>query len=240
MSYTESFTVKTRDCDVYGHWRPSSILEEMQEVAVSHLESEGLGRAVTDGLGVVWVLSRCRVELSRMPEYGDEVSLETFALPMKHLFFPRAHVLRDPEGTPIGGSLGFWLLMDVKTRRAVRPEYIAERLPAEAQTAPVRSPLTVRALNDTPEAIEILPRYTEFDLNGHVNNARYLDWCWNALGFEGLGGKVLSSFDVNYDGEILPSRPVRGELCREGNAFSFCGFLGDRRSFGISGALRDA
>ncbi len=240
MSYIGQFTVKTRDCDIYGHWKPSSMLEEMQEVAVSHCEAVSLGRSVTDGLGVVWVLSRCRVELSRTPKNGETVSLETFALPMKHLFFPRVHLLRDADGAAIGGALGYWLMMDVNTRRIVKPEYILEHLPFEDREAPVRAPMMVRPMDGEPQAVNIQPRFTEFDLNGHVNNARYLDWCWNALGFEALRGRELAAFDVNYDSEILPGCDVRAELCRSGEAFSFCGFLGDKRSFGISGSLRDA
>ena len=240
MSYIGQFTVKTRDCDLYGHWKPSSMLEEMQEVAVSHCEEEGLGRKVTDSLGVVWVLSRCRVELSRTPRNGETVSLETFALPMKHLFFPRVHLFRDSDGASIGGALGYWLLMDVGTRRIVKPEYILERLPFEDREVPVRVPMTVRPLVEAPEVVEIRPHFTEFDINGHVNNARYLDWCWNALGFDVLQGHEVAAFDVNYDSEILPGSDVRGELCRSGNEFSFCGFLNDKRSFGISGSLREA
>ena len=38
-----------------------------------------------------------------------------------------------------------------------------------------------------------------FDLNGHVNNAKYMDWCWNALGVEALTGRCIAVFDVEYD-----------------------------------------
>ena len=238
MSYAQTQIILTRDCDMNGRWKPSSIMECMQEVAIAHCEDVGLGRSVTDGLGVVWVLSRCRVELDRHPVLGETVSLETFALPMKHLFFPRGHVFRDAEGNTIGGALGLWLLMDVHTRRIVPEPYVKERLPMEQREAPVATPATVRPIDDSPEMGYLNPQFTEFDVNGHVNNTKYLDWCWNALGFDALKSRGIECFDVNYDGEVLPGELINTELCRDGDAFSFCGSVGDKRRFGIAGRLR--
>ena len=238
MSHCEVYRVRTRDCDMYGRWKPSALLEAMQEVAIDHCESVGLGRGVTDGLGVVWVLSRIRVELSRQPVFGETVTLETFAMPMRHLFFPRVHVFRDAEGREIGGAQGLWVLMDIHTRRIVANPFVARQLPFEDRPSPADVPATVRPLCDAAEAASLLPGITEFDLNGHVNNARYMDWCWNALGFDALRDREIRRFDVNYDREVLPGESIRTELCRDGDAFSFCGFAENRRCFGISGELR--
>jgi len=237
MSYTENTLIRTRDCDMFGRWKPSAMLEAMQEVAIAHCEAEHLGRRVTDGLGVVWVLSRCRVELSRAPRCGDEISIETYAMPMKHLFFPRAHVFRDAGGQVIGGGHGLWLLMDVHTRRVVRTPFVEDQLPFDSREAPVRAPITVKPLADDPETGTLTPRFAEYDLNGHVNNTRYLDWCCDALGFDVLREREIAAFDINYDGEIRPGESIRTELCLDGDAFSFCGFGDDRRRFAISGQL---
>ncbi|MBQ8953164.1 MAG: hypothetical protein IJ048_03525 [Clostridia bacterium] len=238
MSYSETNLIRTRDCDMWGRWKPSAMMEAMQEVAISHCDTVGLGRSVTDGLGVVWVLSRCRVELKRQPLFGEKYTMKTYALPTKHLFFPRAHVIFDAAGKVIGGAHGLWLLMDMATRRIVKNDYVSERLPVEADDPGVKAPGTVRALPATPVEGCLTPQFTEFDLNGHVNNTKYMDWCWNALGFDGLKEREIAWFDVNYDREILPGEEVRTELCREEDALTFCGFAGGSRCFGISVALR--
>ena len=238
MSYTEKIVIRTRDCDVYGRWKPSAMLEAMQETAATHCETADLGRGVLDGLGIAWVLSRCRVGLERLPVNGETLSLETFAMPIRHLFFPRAHVFRDPEGHVIGGAQSLWLLMDLRSRRAVANPFVKQRLPIEERESPVGMPATVKPLNDSPVEGSLVPLFTEFDLNGHVNNARYMDWCCNALGFDALREGEIIGFDVNYDGEILPGKALRTSLCRQGDAFTFCGFTGDKRRFAVSGSLR--
>ena len=238
MSYSETNIIRTRDCDMYGRWKPSAMLEAMQEVAISHCDNVGLGRDVTDGLGVVWVLSRCRVELNRLPAIGESYTLKTCALPTKHLFFPRAHVFYDAAGEVIGGAHGLWLLMDIATRRIVKNAFVSAKLPIEDADPGVKGPETVRPLQTPPTVSHVTPQFTEFDVNGHANNTKYMDWCWNALGFDALKDREIAWFDVNYDHEILPGEEVRTELCRDEDALTFCGYAGDKRCFGISAGLR--
>ena len=241
MSYSENIVIRTRDCDMFGRWKPSAILETMQETGLSHCDALGLGREVTDGLGEVWVLSRCRVEFSRQPRFSEVCAVETYPMPVKHFFFPRAHIFRNDRGEVIGGAQGLWMLMNVETRRAVRDPFVLERMPVEERPLPAGTPATVRPGGAEPVVGAITPGFVEFDLNGHVNNARYMDWCWNALGAEALKDREIASFDVNYDSEVLPGEVMRTELWAEPEgAFTFCGSAGGKRCFGVSVALRSA
>ena len=241
MSYSENILVRTRDCDMFGRWKPSAILETMQETATAHCARAGLSRAVTDGLGVVWVLSRCRVEFVRAPRLNEICTVETFALPEKHMFFPRGHVFRDAAGETAGGALSLWLLMDVGTRRAVQRDFVLENLPMEQREAPAKPPRTVRPAGGELTAGEFVPPFTDFDVNGHVNNTKYMDWFWNALGAEALKNREVAAFDINYDREILPGETIRtGLSLAEDGACVFCGGTGGKRCFSARVELRDA
>ena len=238
MSYTQTTLIPTRDCDMRGCWKPSAILEAMQEVAIAHCESLGLGRGALEAQGVAWVLSRCHVELSRLPRSMESVSVETYATPKRHLLYRRAHVFRDANGNVFGGAQGYWVLLNLQTRSIESNTLVDERIQVDAADAPVSAPITVRPLHAAPVCGVLTPQYSEYDMNGHVNNARYLDWCCNAIGFEGFMGREMTAFDVNYDSEILPGESIRTELCLNDGNFSFCGYSGDKRRFGVSGQLR--
>ena len=41
--YSESMLLRTRDCDLWGEWRPGAILDAMQETAGTHCARLGLG-----------------------------------------------------------------------------------------------------------------------------------------------------------------------------------------------------
>ena len=43
-TYDETFVLRPRDCDLHEKWRPSAILETMQDVAGAHSILLGCGR----------------------------------------------------------------------------------------------------------------------------------------------------------------------------------------------------
>ena len=238
--YTETAVLRTCHCDMYGDWRPSSILEFMQETAGTHCALLGIGRDVTDRLGVVWVLSRAKVALTRVPRMGERVDVETCPLPPKHLFYPRVNRFIDERGEVIGRANSLWVLLDVAARRIVNSDEVLRHLPDNSAVDPgIGMPATVRPLPGEALRQRFVPGFADYDLNGHVNNTRYLDWCCNALGHEALRDGRLAAFDINYDSEILPDAHIDTELVRDGRKFTFCGSENGKRRFAISGALTE-
>lgn len=236
-SYTETFPLRTSMCDMSGQWRPSAVLEAMQETATQHCRQLGLPREFTDDLGIAWILSRSRVALYRAPRLNEVISVETWPLPPRHQFFPRINAFRDADGNVIGEATSLWLLMDLATRRIVTSEAVLARLPDNADM-PAGIPLGVaRALAGEAAESAFMPPYADFDLNGHVNNTKYLDWTVNALGHAVMGDRRLAEFTIGYEREIRPDEAIRTQLVRNGDAFSFCGFAGDTRAFCVAGRL---
>lgn len=236
-SYVETFALRTGQCDMQGQWKPAAILDAMQETALVHCIHLGLPRAATDALGIAWVLSRSRVVLERAPRLGETVSVETWPLPPKHLFFPRANTFRDAAGNVIGGAMSLWVLMDVRARRVVNSAEVLARLP---QNADMPAGIPLGAARPLPgEATEgtLVPPYSDFDLNGHVNNTRYLDWTCSALGHDIMAARRVTEFGICYEREVLPGEAIRTELVRQGERFSFCGFAEGKRCFCVSGVL---
>lgn len=236
-SYAEKLSLRTCDCDMGGAWRPDAVLTAMQEAATAHCERLGIGRDVTDSQGVIWVLSRARVAFTRVPRLRERVDVETWPLPRRHLYCPRANRFLDADGREIGSAYSLWVMMDVRARRIVFNDVVAARLPENADMpAGPGMPAVARPAGEIVRA-EYRPVFTDFDLNGHVNNTRYLEWCCNALGFEEMSRRQITAFDVCYESEVRPGAVVRTELSRGDDRFTFCGFDGDRRCFSVAGTL---
>ena len=235
--YSQTDVLRACHCDLHGEWKPSAIMEAMQETATTHCEHLGLSRPVTDALGIAWVLSRARVELKRTPRLGEAITVQTWPQEMKHMFYPRLNAFWDSNGEQIGAASSLWVLMDVRQRRIVNSDEVLGRLPDNSDM-PAGVPLgTIRPLTGEAQVTELIPPYSDFDLNGHVNNTKYLDWACNALGHEALEQCRVASFAVCYDAEILPGETIRTELLRRDDHFSFCGFNGGRRRFCVVGEL---
>lgn len=236
---TEQFRIQSFQTDMNARLRPAALLEIMQEMAGAHAETLGIGRAMLLEKGLVWVLTRLEVRMDRWPAFGERLTVETYPMPNRRWFFPRSFLFRDEAGRQIGCAGSLWVLLDVHERRMSRPDPVLSLMPDNSDlTAPIGMPATVGECSGEPVITEHLPVYTDLDMNGHVNNTRYVDWCCNALGYDVLRDQELANFSVNFNQEILPSQHVQMQLRREGSLFSFSGFIGAERHFDVGGTLR--
>lgn len=239
-TYSETQILRAINCDMTGAWRPSAILEAMQETAGAHSNLLGMSRGSLLQQGVVWIVTRAEVVMDHYPRIGDAVTVETFPMPTRRWFFPRYYVFRGANGQELGCAGTLWALLDVNARRMARPDVVASLLPDNSDLhAPLGLPGTVAEVSGTLETSEFKPVFTDLDVNSHVNNTKYMDWCCNALGIETMTAHELARFDVNYNLEIRPGQQVRTELRRLADDFSFSGFVGDERHFDVGGVLRD-
>lgn len=238
--YTETLQLRSCHCDLGGAWRPGSILESMQETAGTHSAIYGLDHETMERMGVAWVISRVKVEMQRMPHVGETVLIETYPTPARHMFFPRSHIFRDQNGEIIGRANSLWVLMDIESRRLTKNQTVTETVPDNPDLEVAAGmPATVRALDAAPVCDTLIPKYTDIDINRHVNNTKYVDWACNALGLDILSDKLVTAFDINYDAEILPGCMLNTELTISEDKFAFLGFSDGKRHFGVTGALAD-
>lgn len=237
-TYSQEFRIASYQADVSARIKPSAILELMQEMAGAHAEFLGVGRSKLLPMNLAWVLTRVEVRMERYPLSGEIITVETFPMPNRRVFFPRYFIFRDSEGKQIGCAGSLWVVLDITTRKMANAAEIAPLLPDNSDlTAPMGMPATVADCAGETEEAHRIPVYTDLDMNGHVNNTRYLDWCCNALGIDVMRDHTLMQFAVNYNQEILPGQAVRTVLRREGDAFSFSGFEEDKRHFDVGGTL---
>ncbi|MDO4740903.1 MAG: thioesterase [Eubacteriales bacterium] len=238
--YKETLTLRPANCDMGQAWKSSALLEALQDTAGEHSRLLGLDReTLLRETGLIWVVSRLHVETTRTPLSGERIEIETYPTTPRHAFYPRYHILRGEDGEQFGAACSLWMTIDCESRRAAKHEYVQERMPANAGLSPVCAlPATVRPLGGEACRSAVTPQYTDLDVNMHVNNTKYLDWCCNALGLETMREHTLASFDINYDSEVRPGMQIAASLTREGERFSFFGESEQRRHFAIGGSLR--
>ena len=237
-TYTQEFRIASYQTDLTARMKPSAILEIMQEMAGAHAEMLNVGRSRLDPMNLAWVLTRVEVRMERYPRSGEMIQAETFPMPNRRVFFPRYFIFRDSEGKQIGCAGSMWVVLDITTRKMANDAEIVASMPDNSDlNAPMGMPATVEEIAAASQESLRIPVYTDLDVNGHVNNTRYLDWCCNALGIDVMRTHEMRRFAVNYNQEILPGQEVRTVLRHDGNTFSFSGFEGDIRHFDVGGTL---
>ena len=238
-TYCEKTLLLSRDCDLGGLWRPSAILTAMQETAGMHSHILGCGRETLVQKGVVWVLTRCEVQMEKEARMGSRLSIETFPMPLRRWFFPRYFVFRDDAGAQVGAAGTLWVLFDLEKRCMVAPGDVAGAIPDNSDLTPplgVPGPVPRLTTGGTLESART-PVYSELDVNGHVNNARYADWLCDALGLEVMREYRVKTMRLSYAAEIRPGQAMELRLTRDGLAYHLTGSHEGKTHFEIGGEL---
>lgn len=238
-SYDETFSLRPRDCDLNEKWRPSAILETMQDVAGTHSMLLGCGREELIKKRIVWVLSRSELHMDRYPSVGEKITVHTFPTPTRICFFPRYYIFTDTHGEMIGKAGTLWLLLDLSTRRMLPPGDIGKLIPDNKDlSVPMNLPATVGNLQGEEFVSCYSPVYTDLDANGHVNNTRYADWLCNTLGIELMTEYEPDRMIFNYNHEVLPGHEVTLRRILKGNEYRLSGSVNSSVAFEIGGTLR--
>ena len=80
------------------------------------------------------------------------------------------------------------------------------------------------ALDDTfKKSYSITTRWTDIDVNNHVNNTRYADFAINALSLETISKAELQEFEVNYSHELKINQTVDIVLSASDNTYKTIG-----------------
>ena len=238
-TYDETFTLRPRDCDLNEKWRPSAILETMQDVAGTHSMLLGCGREELVKQNIVWVLSRSELHMDRYPSVGEKITVHTFPTPTRICFFPRYYIFTDARGEMVGKAGTLWLLLDLNTRRMLPPGEVGKLIPDNKDlSVPMNLPATVGNLQGEEFLTTYHPVYTDIDVNGHVNNTRYADWLCNALGIDLMTAYEPERIILNYNHEVLPEHTVTLRRILKDNEYRLSGIVNDSTAFEIGGSLR--
>lgn len=175
--------------------RLDSLINMLQEMAIFHTRSLGIDMSSLLDSGKTWVLSRMAVEILRMPQLEEKISIHTWSRKIR-----RVKGLRDYSiycnDKRIAGASTLWLHIDLAKRRPVRvPDDYERRYGAVDQRA---TAVDIEKWKP-PEHIEpqhlktITLRRSDYDVNGHVNNGAILQFVETAIYHVSgaLGGKIL-------------------------------------------------
>jgi len=147
----------------------------------------------------LWIVTQYGVRIRRLPVYDEQVTLRTWPGEAMHLLFPRYWQILDSRGEPVIEASSLWLLMDEKERKMAFPEKNGIEIPGVETGWEIPLPRRRKMEStDAGAAWEIVPSLV--DLNGHLNNAKYMDIIQDILPFS-LYEKTMREFMIEYVNE---------------------------------------
>ena len=209
--YTEERVVSCYEADSNHNFRPTAMLDLMQEAAGRDASVLGFGYDEMISENTAWVLSRTRVCFHKCPKWRDSVVLKTWHKGANRIFYLRDFLLESPEGELLISATTSWLIIDLATRRMVRNTTLAENFDnsemgdaIEEQAGKVMLPKGLEPeLVHTHKVV-----WSDIDTNGHVNNVKYAVWALDAVDYDILKEKSLKEMLINYDTEVMRDQTV--------------------------------
>ena len=228
-AFEAGFTVTHELAAMHRTLRPSGMLRLMQSAAVAHTEALGMGREKTFDKGLLWAVTRQYAEIARMPVYGETVTLRTWPGKTMHVLFPRYCEFIAENGETLIRTSSVWVLVDEKTRRFAFPEEHGVHVEGVTTGTELPLPPAPAPLPETAHTAFTVP-YSYVDINGHMNNARYLDVAEDVTPCA-AEGRPLASLSIEYKQEARLHEALLLTVGSDGGGrYSVCGST-DKTSF---------
>ena len=180
------YSLTCGDVDGHSTTRLGAYENLVQEAAGLHATMRGIGIYDLQKENRTWVIARSRMEIFHYDMWPHDLTVTTWAQDSTGFNCPRHVDACNAQGEKLFECETKWAVIDFSTGRPLKATLISERLmtpPAELQGVSKLPPLGDEDAASQTILFRYAPqiRYLDTDLNRHVNNLTYFNWCLDAL-----------------------------------------------------------
>ena len=216
---TYQFVAEPFHVDFNGRLTMGVLGNHLLNCAGFHANDRGFGIATLNEDNYTWVLSRLAIELDEMPYQYENFSVQTWVENVYRLFTDRNFAIIDKDGKKIGYARSVWAMINLNTRKPADlltlhggsiVDYVCD------EPCPIEKPSRIKVTSDQPIAT-LTAKYSDIDINGHVNSIRYIEHILDLFPIELYKTKRIRRFEMaeSYFGDELSF------FCDEVNANEF-------------------
>jgi medium-chain acyl-[acyl-carrier-protein] hydrolase len=202
--WREELSIKFSETDFQQNWKPSAFFSAMQEVGSLHATHLGYDYRDMFAANMSWVLSRVKIKFNAFPKTGQKVTIQTWPKGIHNkLFFMRDFFFLSENGSQLAAATCAFVLIDINARRVLPWRVLKGSLPDNRGLSAIEQfPERLDIPDEKTECFSIQTSYSDVDLMGHVNNARYIEWISNCFPLQQYQSHQLEWLQVNYLNEI--------------------------------------
>lgn len=184
--YSHPLAIEPFQVDFTGHMFPGVLGNHMLGAAGIHADQRGfgIGRLNSEGSdGYTWVLSRLVIQMNgEWPASGAQININTWIDGVQKLFTSRCFDITGSDGTVYGYARSIWAMINLRTRKpedlmsvgsGTLPEYIDTERPCPCSRG------TRFRITSTEPVDKVTMRFSDLDINRHVNSFKYIDHILN-------------------------------------------------------------
>ena len=200
---TYKFIAEPFHVDFKGRLTMGVLGNHLLNCAGFHASDRGFGIARLNEDNYTWVLSRLAIELDEMPYQYEEFSVQTWVENVYRLFTDRNFAIVDKDGKKIGYARSVWAMINLNTRKPADlltlhggsiVDYVCD------EPCPIEKPSRIKVTAKEPVS-KLTAKYSDIDINGHVNSIRYIEHILDLFPIELYKSKHIRRFEMAYVAE---------------------------------------
>lgn len=200
---TYSFVAEPFHVDFSGKLTMGVLGNHLLNCAGFHASDRGFGMATLNENHYTWVLSRLAIEMNEFPRQYEPFSIQTWVENVYRLFTDRNFAILGKDGQPIGYARSIWAMISMEDRKPADllklhggniTDYVTEK------DCPIEKQGRVKVTETVP-AGEYIARYSDIDVNGHVNSIKYIEHILNLFSLDFYREHALHRFEIAYVAE---------------------------------------
>lgn len=200
---TYHFVAEPFHVDFTGRLTMGVLGNHLLNCAGFHATDRGFGIANLNEENYTWVLSRLAIELDEMPYQYEEFTIQTWVENVYKLFTDRNFALVNKEGKKIGYARSIWAMISLNTRKpadllALHGGSIVDYVCDEP--CPIDKPSRIK-VKSYVAAAQLTAKYSDIDINGHVNSIRYIEHILDLFPIDLYRTKRIRRFEMAYVAE---------------------------------------
>ena len=205
--YKEKMQITSNDVDQNLELKLSSLFRFLQTAASNNSEELHAGHWELFEHNLLWVVLRIEVKIYRTPLLDEVLTVGTHPGEARSFIYPRFFEVYDSKGKLIIAASSMWAMIDKTTRKVVVKPQGIKTIPGSVDKDDL--PLPAKVSGETPIVKDTRRvKYSEIDLNGHLNNTQYVEFLLDTHEPEFYKNHRISGININYDKEIRSGQVV--------------------------------
>jgi medium-chain acyl-[acyl-carrier-protein] hydrolase len=197
----QDYEINFLNCYPNGYLKYTELCNLFQITAGNHADLGGISYLDMQANHQAWVMSRMRLEITKLPKWQDKVTVKTW---IKNLENSRS--VRSLEmyldGEKIVGCETYWAVINTQTRR---PDIMAlphdhfEKINSNGTVFPTSK---IEIGESHKNIAQKTVRLSDLDIVNHVNNVKYLEWCLDYENPKKIIKQEIKAVDINFMKEL--------------------------------------
>jgi acyl-ACP thioesterase len=200
--WKKTYNVHVYESDQRARAKLTSLCNYFQNSAWEHYNAINMQRGPFLTVRQIWLMTRMEIEFSRFPQWDEDIEAVTWSRGIDRMLAFRDFNMTGEKGDEIARGSTTWVVIDIETGKIQRLDEMSKKWPSLPDNKAIgKSADKIETLQKPEYGPAFKAKYSDLDVNMHVNNVKYIEWALDSYPLEIIDTREIKKIQVNFEGE---------------------------------------